>query len=274
MSGGFVKVYEAIIRSSVWAESPETKLAWLTLLIIADANGRVEGTIPGIAQVIGISVEEFESALAIFLAPDRYSRTRDHDGRRLREIDGGWEIINHRLYRDKRSDKQVRQANWVAERRASTRVDMSTVSPPRGQRAEDIDLEISSNSPAAAPDAPAVLQQSGAGLSKAETAQAVKAVFDVWQKEHSKRRSKLDGKRNARIRARLGEGFTVEQLCDALRGAKKDPFLMGRDPRAGRAFDGLETLLRDAAQVERLIALEEGAADYPAPVAEEGQWLT
>jgi hypothetical protein len=86
----------------------------------------------------------------------------------------------------------------------------------------------------------------------------VTEVFQNWQAEHGKQRSKLDAKRRARIRARLAEGFSVEQLCKAIRGAKRDSFLMGQDPKSPRVFDGLETILRDAAQVERLIALAEG----------------
>lgn len=151
----------------------------------------------------------------------------------------------------------------------------STASDTRsGIPSHPIPNDISSDSPSAADAHEAPSESEPKSTATTKTTQAVKCVFDCWQAEHAKQRSKLDAKRSARIRARLGEGFTVEQLCAALRGAKKDPFLMGRDPRAGRAFDGLETLLRDAAQVERLIALEEGAANHRAPAPDEGQWLT
>lgn len=282
MSGGFVKLYSSVVTSSVWAESPTTKLTWLTLLIIADADGRIEGSIPGIAQLIGISVADFEAALTVFLAPDRYSRTRTDDGRRLREIDGGWEVVNHRTYRDKRSKKQEYDARWVAAKRAergdrqrrpaetdtTDTHDLSGVSnvEVRGQRSEegsrssssavDPDLHAPFDATEVAPTGKASAEPDGSARTRA----AVAEVFGCWQTVHGKQRSKLESKRTARIKARLAEGFTVEQLCNAIRGAKKDPFLMGKDPRAGRAYDGLETLLRDAAQVERLITLEEGEA--------------
>ena len=57
--------------------------------------------------------------------------------------------------------------------------------------------------------------------------------------------------------ARLQEELTVADLKAAVLGAKLDPFLMGRDPRAGRRYDGIETLFRDRGQVERLIELYE-----------------
>lgn len=102
---------------------------------------------------------------------------------------------------------------------------------------------------------------------------AVKTVFECWQAEHGKQRSKLDVKRAGRIKARLREGFTVEQLCQAIRGAKKDEFLMGQHPRASRAFDGIESILRDLPQVERLIELHEGATGRPPGESVEEKWL-
>jgi hypothetical protein len=82
------------------------------------------------------------------------------------------------------------------------------------------------------------------------------AVFDHWRSVHGHPNAKLDSKRRARIRARMREGFTNEQLFDALEGAKFDRFLMGEDKNSSRVYDGIETLLRDRAQVERLIELK------------------
>ncbi len=90
-------------------------------------------------------------------------------------------------------------------------------------------------------------------------------VFDHWAKTMGHERAKLDDKRRRRIEARLKD-FTVEQLCQAISGAKRDPFLMGEDPRAGRRYDGIETLLRDTGQVERLLELEtKGQRSKPRP---------
>lgn len=83
---------------------------------------------------------------------------------------------------------------------------------------------------------------------------AARKVFDFWCAEHNHPNAKFDRKRRGRIIARFKEGFSGRDLCFAIRGAKKDPFLMGENDR-GRVYDGLETILRDAPQVERLIAL-------------------
>ncbi len=89
----------------------------------------------------------------------------------------------------------------------------------------------------------------------------IKRVFEFWKKVMKHPQSKLDAKRKKRICARLREGFTPENLRDALLGALKDDFLMGKDKYAKRKFDGIETLLRDAAQVERLIELNSAKRD-------------
>lgn len=90
-----------------------------------------------------------------------------------------------------------------------------------------------------------------------DSLRVVREVFAEWQRVHSHDTAKLDAKRTARIRGAL-KLHAVDQLKLAIRGALKDDWLMGRDPRAPRKYDGLETILRDNAQIERLIDLERG----------------
>jgi hypothetical protein len=90
-------------------------------------------------------------------------------------------------------------------------------------------------------------------------------VFDHWAKEHNHPHAKLDPKRRKRIDARLREGFSADQLCQAISGARKDDWLMGRDPRSSKVYDGIQTILRDADQVERLIELHHSKKPAPPP---------
>ena len=92
-------------------------------------------------------------------------------------------------------------------------------------------------------------------------------VFDFWAESMSHRGAKFDRKRRARIRARLSEGRTPEDLCKAIRGALLDDWLMGRDKQSTKRFDGIETIFRDAAQVERLIDLYERGGKTAASTA-------
>lgn len=99
----------------------------------------------------------------------------------------------------------------------------------------------------------------------------VRKVFEFWQREHGHPRAKLDKARTNKIRQRLADGFTVHELCCAIRGAKRDDFLMGRDPKSnGTVYDDLESLLRTVAKVEKLMALmgKSRGADAPNPEAQ------
>lgn len=96
----------------------------------------------------------------------------------------------------------------------------------------------------------------------------VRQVFAHWQTEHNHQTAKLDDKRRSRIKARLSQGFTVDELCKAISGAKFDTWLMGKNP-SNKPYDGIETLLRDAAQVEKLRDL---ADNQHARAIAEGQY--
>ncbi|MCC7384736.1 MAG: hypothetical protein IT384_23000 [Deltaproteobacteria bacterium] len=91
-------------------------------------------------------------------------------------------------------------------------------------------------------------------------ADPVARVFAFWQADTGHPKTKLDAKRRRRIKARLAEGFVPEDLEAAIRNRRNDPWLMGTDPKSSRVFDGIETLLRDAAMVERLRDLPQAAS--------------
>jgi hypothetical protein len=90
--------------------------------------------------------------------------------------------------------------------------------------------------------------------SKAEKLRAdARWVFECWKLDTGHPRAVFDAKRESRIKGRLREGFTREQLRDAIVNRHNSIHLMGLE--SGVIYDGIETLLRDAAQVERLLNL-------------------
>lgn len=100
------------------------------MLAMADRKGRVWASVPGLANRARVPLEDTEKALATFLAPDRYSRTPDNEGRRIEPIDGGWQLLNHAKYRDMR-DEVVRREymrDYMKERRKQEKL---TVNPVR-----------------------------------------------------------------------------------------------------------------------------------------------
>lgn len=94
------------------------------------------------------------------------------------------------------------------------------------------------------------LDSSDDGETESE-AEIIRGVFEFWKQEHGHPKAKLEKKRRQKIRARLSDGYTPRDLCLAIRGAKRDAFLMGANDR-NTTYDDLTTLLRDGPQVEKL----------------------
>lgn len=107
----FTKLFNSILDSTIWQEPLETKVVWITMLAMVDRNGEVHASIPGLAKRAGVTMEQCKDALACLQAPDEFSRTKDHEGRRIKEVDGGWELLNHGKYRTLLSAEERREYN-------------------------------------------------------------------------------------------------------------------------------------------------------------------
>jgi hypothetical protein len=106
----YVKIFGSILDSSVWDESAETRLVWITMLLMADEHGFVRGTPASLARRAVVGREQAEDALRVLEAPDPRSHTTDHEGRRIEAADGGWVVLNYAKYREYRTRKQVKDA--------------------------------------------------------------------------------------------------------------------------------------------------------------------
>ena len=119
---GYTPLFSSIVASTIWRESKETKILWITMLAMADSRGIVEGSIPGMADMARITIEECKAALVVLLSPDEYSRSKNDEGRRLREVEGGWLIINHADFKE----KSRKRAAYMQEYRAKRNHDVTT----------------------------------------------------------------------------------------------------------------------------------------------------
>src|SRR5258706_16204689 len=97
---GFSKLFGSILTSTIWCESHATIRVWIAMLASCDAEGMVEGSIPGFAYVARVTRAEMEQALEKLTSPDPDSRTKDNEGRRVEAFDGGWKILNYAKYRE------------------------------------------------------------------------------------------------------------------------------------------------------------------------------
>ena len=114
---GYSKLFSTIITSTVWAESNPTRITWITMLALCDAGGFVAASVPGLAHAARVTDDECREALAKLSAPDPESRTKDHEGRRIEAVPGGWRILNYLAYREARNEDERRRQNAEAQKR-------------------------------------------------------------------------------------------------------------------------------------------------------------
>jgi len=132
---GYTKLFSSIIHSTIWRESKETKIVWITMLAMVNKKGEVEASIPGLAYAADVSIDECKSALKDLMSTDEYSRSKEYDGRRIEEIDGGWLVLNYAKYREKMSDDKIReQAALRMQRMREKR--KKNINPPAELRSE------------------------------------------------------------------------------------------------------------------------------------------
>jgi hypothetical protein len=103
---------------------------------MADKDGVANASIPGLATMAGLSIDTTEEGLEELLGPDKYSRTKANEGRRIEAVEGGWRLLNHAQYRakmgsdERREYLRIKQAEFRAKRKldVNNRSDLSTPS--------------------------------------------------------------------------------------------------------------------------------------------------
>ena len=116
---GFTKLFGSLVTSTIWREDDKTRIVWITLLALTDRHGNVGASIPGLAALANMSIQDCETALGKLMAPDTYSRTKEHEGRRIEEIDGGFHILNYVKYRE--LGKQIDRSLYLREKQREHR---------------------------------------------------------------------------------------------------------------------------------------------------------
>ncbi len=129
----YTPLYGSILTSTIWAEDSETRIVWITILAMADAAGYVGASVPGLAHAARVSLESCELAIKKFTSPDKYSRTKTDEGRRLREADGGWNIVSFDIHRDRASELRHNILSAVRMRKMRERRRDVTDVPPESQ---------------------------------------------------------------------------------------------------------------------------------------------
>lgn len=85
-----------------------------------------------------------------------------------------------------------------------------------------------------------------------EKISGVDSVFDYWKIIMNHPKAILDAKRKRAIQARLKDGYSVEQLHEAINGCKRSDFHQGINDK-NTVYDDIELICRTGSNVEKFI---------------------
>ena len=124
----FVVIDAEILSSSIWSEAIHVRMVWFTMLVLCDTDGYVGASVPGIARAASVTLEQTEDALRILQAPDPHSRTKTDEGRRVREADRGFQILNFKDHLDRLSKERAKSRERMRRYRDKKRQGVTVTS--------------------------------------------------------------------------------------------------------------------------------------------------
>ncbi len=242
----FTKLHNKLLRSTVWEKPSHIRICWITMLALADRDGQVKASLPGLAHEARLTMAEVEDALEDFRQPDKYSQTTLEGGRRIRDIEGGWELITYEVHRRMFSAEERREKD--AERKRKKRAAISGVSAPvrksprspQSPHKADTDTEADTDTkeeeargtapPISSPDSARAIPRprDPMGQSFAGIRDDVAKIWGLWQKLAEKPNAELrrGDPRELLIIERI-DGYGAQAVADALLGATFDDWCQG-----------------------------------------------
>jgi hypothetical protein len=226
---GYTKLFASLLASTVWSESNETRIVWITLLAMADSRGVAEASIPGLAVFARLPVESVRTALERLSAPDPDSRSQEHEGRRIVAIDGGWHLLNHGKYRERLNADERREYLRLKQREYRQRhkqvsTNVNTVS----------DTDTLLTQPEAEAEAEAETKEKSARVSRAPAspspAQILMTSWNELTTQPIARCRDLTPKRITHLKARLKER-PLDEWPEIFARIEASPFCRGENAR-------------------------------------------
>lgn len=137
LTPAFTKLQRSILTSSVWLQSLETRVVWVTLLALCDRDGMARCSPLGLAHIARVDPKACEEAIEILSSPDPDSRDLG-DGRRIERVNGGFKILNYErvLSEGARETRREYMREKQREHRAKKRAGGKTIRP---QHRDDYD---------------------------------------------------------------------------------------------------------------------------------------
>lgn len=126
----YAPIFDTMLGSSLWEESYEVRVCFVSMLVMKDHNFIVRGTAKHISRMANMKEQEVIECLKILESPDsRRVEVQEFEGRRIRRVNEAghvpaWLILNGSKYVDLmraqsgRSKAAIAQAKWRAKQKA------------------------------------------------------------------------------------------------------------------------------------------------------------
>ena len=128
-------LYSQVVDSTLWEEPLAVRVLFLTMLAIKGPDHIISMPFRRLCKKANMEPEICQGALAVLLNPDKRSvDDQEFEGRRVREVDGGWLVLNGEHYRQEMSKLMLRfrKTEWQRQDRAKKRV-LSSGTPLAGE---------------------------------------------------------------------------------------------------------------------------------------------
>jgi hypothetical protein len=120
---GYVKIFQSLLGSSIWAGPDPDLRVWIAILVLKDRDHVVRISVPGLATIARVELEQCRGALERFRSPDPDSTSKEYEGRKIQDLDqGGFLVLNGEKYkkmlsREDRLEYQRRKQSEYRKRR-------------------------------------------------------------------------------------------------------------------------------------------------------------
>lgn len=152
------KIFEQMYHGSMSVAGWEAIVTMQQLIVLANRHGEVDMTPNAISNLTTIPLDIISKGLAILAEPDKDSRSKAEEGRRIVLIDPdrpwGWRLVNYQHYAGiaNKQDKREKDAERVAEKRkenndsqnvANSRdLSQPVANCPKMSRHIDVDVDV------------------------------------------------------------------------------------------------------------------------------------
>ena len=113
-------LFSELVTSSILHHGPTVVATWALFVASADRYGEASLTVPYVAAIMGVPIEEIEKAFEVLSSPDPHSRSSEHEGRRIVKMDNGhYYLPTHAIYRKRaaKTSAAERTQRWRERRR-------------------------------------------------------------------------------------------------------------------------------------------------------------